>query len=174
MKHNKINWLQTQSFKAWQIAASLIFILCKKIAPARQKSLCWQLKKQPPHKHHCKILLHVHRKPAGCKARATSPSSAELLQNNNLILLLLSSGGAETFLQQSIIKLHKKTWRVAATCEGTFMGWLLSKMDSHGLRIPRVLKIDKILTLPKYQCECRTNLFHLASPLICSVLRLKN
>lgn len=108
MKHNKINRLHAQSSKAWQIAASLIFILCKKIAPARQKSLCWQLKKQPPPKHHCKILLHVHRKPAGCKPRATSPSSAELLQNNNLMLRLLSSGGAETFLQQSIIRLHKK------------------------------------------------------------------
>lgn len=122
MKHNKINWLQAQSFKAWQIAASLIFVLCKKIAPERQKSLCWQLKKQPPPKHHYKILLHVHRKPAGCKACATSPSSAELLQNNNLILLLLSSGGAETFLQQSIIKLHKKPEGQLPHVKGTLWG----------------------------------------------------
>lgn len=172
MKHNKINWPQAQSFKAWQIATSLIFTLCKKIAPARQKSLCWQLKKQPPPKHHYKILLHVHRKPAGCKARATSPSSAELLQNNNLMLLLLSSGGAETFLQQSIIKLHKKPERQLPHVKYGVIA--LKKMDSQGLRSPRVLKINKILILPKYQCESRTNLFHLASLLIHSVLPFKN
>lgn len=154
MKHNKINWLQAQSFKSWQIAASLIFILCKKIAPATQKSLCWQSKKQPPPKHHCKILLHIHRKPAGCKPRATSPSSAELLQNNNLMLLPFSSSGADTFLQQSIIRLHKKTegqlphlkaplWGDCSTEDG-FTGAEKSKS---------LVKINKILILPKYQCE---------------------
>lgn len=64
IKH-KIHWLQTQSFKAWRIAASLIFILRKKITPAREKSSCWQLKNQPPHKYCCKILLHAHTKRAG-------------------------------------------------------------------------------------------------------------
>lgn len=66
IKCNKINWLQAQSFKAWKIAASLIFILCKKIVPAREKkSSCQQLKKQPPHKYCCKILLHGLMKCAG-------------------------------------------------------------------------------------------------------------